>query len=180
MESKKAKQDEADKGTEIPKIIYDNSQEKRNTLQLAFSSLKCKLTFEIEVFSCLKYSYIILSLVQKILEDLTYDVEFYNRYPEFKDDESLVSTILFDYMMRKFQLRERLVDEPFDNQNELVTQIETKIHLNKTNLAAKLAKNRISANALTVDDLLPADLREVDTHKAELPLYCWINPLKAK
>ena len=27
--------------TEVPKINYENSQEKRNTLQLAFSTLKC-------------------------------------------------------------------------------------------------------------------------------------------
>lgn len=92
----------------------------------------------------------------------------------------MVSTILFDYMMRKFQLRDKLSTEPLDNQNELVTQIETKIHFNKTNLAAELAKNRIKADALTLEDLLPQDLREVDTHKAELPLYCWINPLKTK
>lgn len=42
IESKKS--NEPDKGTEIPKITYDSSQEKRNTLQLAFSSLKCKFT----------------------------------------------------------------------------------------------------------------------------------------
>ena len=29
--------------TEVPKINYENSQEKRNTLQLAFSTLKCNL-----------------------------------------------------------------------------------------------------------------------------------------
>lgn len=28
--------------TEVPKITYDSNQEKRNTLQLAFSTLKCK------------------------------------------------------------------------------------------------------------------------------------------
>jgi hypothetical protein len=27
--------------TEVPKITYDSNQEKRNTLQLAFSTLKC-------------------------------------------------------------------------------------------------------------------------------------------
>jgi hypothetical protein len=27
---------------EVPRIDYENSQEKRNTLQLAFSTLKCK------------------------------------------------------------------------------------------------------------------------------------------
>jgi hypothetical protein len=83
-------------------------------------------------------------------------------------------------MMRKFQLRDRLVEEPFDNQDRLVTQIETTIHGEKTDLAAELAKNRIKEDALTLEDLLPADLREVDQHKAELPLYCWINNLKMR
>lgn len=83
-------------------------------------------------------------------------------------------------MTRKFQLRDRLLDEPYDNNDQLVTQIETTIYNNKTDLAAELAKNRIKADALTLDDLLPNDVREVEHHKAELPLYCWINPLKIK
>jgi hypothetical protein len=83
-------------------------------------------------------------------------------------------------MTRKFQLRDRLLDEPFDNHDQLITQIETTIHNNKTDLAAELAKNRIKADALTLDDLLPTEVREVDQHKAELPLYCWINPLKIR
>lgn len=33
---------EANNATEVPKISYDSNQEKRNTLQLAFSTLKCK------------------------------------------------------------------------------------------------------------------------------------------
>lgn len=83
-------------------------------------------------------------------------------------------------MMRKFQLRDRLLEEPYDNQDTLITQIETTIHNEKTDLAAELAKNRIKEDALTLEDLLPADLREVDQHKAELPLYCWINKLKTR
>lgn len=115
-----------------------------------------------------------------MLEDLIEEVQFYGNHPEFKDDQSLVCTVLFDYMTRKFQLRDRLIDEPFDNEDQLVTQIETSIYNKKTDLAAELAKNRIKADALTLDDLLPNDVREVDHHKAELPLYCWINPLKIK
>ncbi len=99
---------------------------------------------------------------------------------KFKDEESLVSTILYDYMMRKFQLRDKLLEEPFDNSDSLVTKIETKLFQEKTNLAAELAKNRIKADALSLEQLLPADLREVETHKAELPLYCWINSLKVE
>lgn len=99
---------------------------------------------------------------------------------KFKDEPSLVCTILFDYMMRKFQLRDKLIEEPFDNSDALVTQIEKTISREKTDLAAELAKNRIKADALTLEELLPRELREVDQHKAELPLYCWINPLKIR
>jgi hypothetical protein len=120
------------------------------------------------------------NLVQKVLEDLIEEVQFYGKNPDLKDEQSLVCTILFDYMTRKFQLRDRLSDEPFDNHDQLITQIETTIYSNKTDLAAELAKNRIKADALTLDDLLPTDVKEVEHHKAELPLYCWINTLKIK
>jgi hypothetical protein len=81
-------------------------------------------------------------------------------------------------MMRKFQIRDRLLEEPYDNHDSIITFIENTIYKEKTNLAAALAKNRIKADALTLEDLLPKELREVDQHRAELPLYCWINPLK--
>ena len=83
-------------------------------------------------------------------------------------------------MRRKFQLRDRLTDEPFDNSDKLTTEIEYSLFNEKTDFAAELAKNRIKADALTLEDLLPEELREVDQHKAELPLYCWINPLKVE
>ena len=81
-------------------------------------------------------------------------------------------------MKRKFQLRSGLIEEPLDNSDQLITDIENTIANEKTDLAAGLAKNRIKADALTLEDLLPVELREVDQHKAELPLYCWMNPLK--
>lgn len=81
-------------------------------------------------------------------------------------------------MMRKFQVRSSLVEEPLDNRDQVVNLIENTILAEKTNLAAELAKNRIKADALTLEDLLPKDLREVDQHRAELPLYCWVNQLK--
>jgi 16S rRNA C967 or C1407 C5-methylase (RsmB/RsmF family) len=112
------------------------------------------------------------------LEELIEGSQLYGNFPEFKDEQSLVCTVLFDYMTRKFQLRDKLIDEPIDNQDELTTRIEITIHNEKTDLAAELAKNRIKEDALTIDELLPKELREVDYHKAELPIYCWINLLK--
>lgn len=92
-------------------------------------------------------------------------------------------TVLFDYMKRKFQLRDGLFsetgEEQLDNADELITEIEQTIHKDKTDLAAELAKNRIRADALTLEQLLPREIREVDQHRAELPLYCWVNPIRA-
>lgn len=82
-------------------------------------------------------------------------------------------------MKRKFQLRENLFTPPLDNEDELITEIEQTIHKEKTDLAAELAKNRIRADALTLEQLLPREIREVEQHRAELPLYCWVNPVRA-
>ncbi len=112
------------------------------------------------------------------MEELIDTCQLYDSYAQLKDESSLTCTVLFDYMIRKFQLRDKLLEEPYDNADQIVTFIETTIHREKTNLAAALAKNRIRADALTLEDLLPKEIREVDQHRAELPLYCWINPLK--
>ena len=79
----------------------------------------------------------------------------------------------------KFQLRE-LTEEELMDKDKLVSLIESYIYQEKTHLAAALAKNRIKSDALTVEELLPIELREVEQHKAELPLYCWINILKTE
>lgn len=81
-------------------------------------------------------------------------------------------------MTRKFELRDKLIEEPFDNHDDLITEIENAIHKEKTDLAAELAKNRIRADASTIEQLLPKELREVEQHRAELPLYCWVNQIK--
>lgn len=110
---------------------------------------------------------------------------------KFKDEQSLVCTILFDYMKRKFQLREGVhtpTSSTSDENNNtsssnpdelIITQIEHAIFKEKTDLAAELAKNRIRADALTLEQLLPREIREVEQHRAELPLYCWVNPIRA-
>ena len=105
---------------------------------------------------------------------------FYNYALQLKDEQSLVCTVLFDYMMRKFQLRDRLTDEPYDNYDWLVTQIENSLYSQKTDFAAEIARNRIREDSLTLDGLLPRELREVEHHRAELPIYCWVNQLKMR
>ena len=63
-----------------------------------------------------------------------------------KDEISLVSTVLYDYLSRKFQPRDVPIDvddkEDLSNNDQLVTTIEQAIIHEKTRLAAELARNR--------------------------------------
>ncbi len=59
---------------------------------------------------------------------------------------SLVSTVLYDYLSRKFQSRDVPIDvddkEDISNNDQLVTTIEHAILQERTRLAAALARNR--------------------------------------
>ena len=39
---------------------------------------------------------------------------------------------------------------------------------------------RIKSQALSLEDLLPENLREVQQHSAELPVYAWVNLIKTE
>ncbi|CAF4494503.1 unnamed protein product [Rotaria socialis] len=145
---------------DVPKIDYASDKQKRRTLKLAFSVLR----------------------YQKIVEELLEETQFFGNYADLKDELSLVSTILYDYLSRKFQPRDEPVDpddkEDASNNDPLVTTIENAILQERKRLAAALARNRIKSQALSLEDLLPENLREVQQHSAELPIYAWVNLIK--
>ncbi|CAF0914061.1 unnamed protein product [Adineta steineri] len=161
LSNTKEEQVQAKKTTlDVPKIDYASDKQKRRTLKLAFSVLR----------------------YQKIIEELLDETQFFSNYPEIKDELSLVSTILYDYLSRKFQPRDDPIDvddkEDLTNNDELVSHIETAILQERTRLAAALARNRIKSQALSIEDLLPENVREVQQHSAELPVYAWVNLIK--
>jgi len=39
---------------------------------------------------------------------------------------------------------------------------------------------RIKSQALSIEDLLPESIREVQQHTAELPVYAWVNLIKTE
>ncbi|CAF5002306.1 unnamed protein product, partial [Rotaria socialis] len=121
---------------------------------------------------------------QKIVEELLEETQFFGNYADLKDELSLVSTILYDYLSRKFQPRDEPVDpddkEDASNNDPLVTTIENAILQERKRLAAALARNRIKSQALSLEDLLPENLREVQQHSAELPIYAWVNLIKTE
>ncbi|CAF1217904.1 unnamed protein product [Didymodactylos carnosus] len=141
---------------DVPKIDYANEKEKRRTLKLAFSVLR----------------------YQKVVEDLLDETQFFATFPDLRDEYSLVCTVLYDYLSRKFQVRDNPPDVNEPNNDVLITQTENSILQLKTHLAAALARNRIKAQALSIEELLPESLREVQQHGAELPVYSWVNLLK--
>ncbi|CAF1409652.1 unnamed protein product [Adineta ricciae] len=145
---------------DVPRIEYASDKQKRRTLKLAFSVLR----------------------YQKVVEELLEETQFFSNFPELKDELSLVSTVLYDYLSRKFQPRDDPVDiddnEDLSNNDQLVSTIENAILQERTHLAAALARNRIKSQALSLEDLLPENVREVQQHSAELPVYAWVNLVK--
>ncbi|UJR27109.1 hypothetical protein I4U23_008408 [Adineta vaga] len=161
LSNTKEEQTQAKKATlDVPKIDYASDKQKRRTLKLAFSVLR----------------------YQKVIEELLDETQFFSNFPDLKDETSLVSTILYDYLSRKFQPRDVPVDvddkEDLSNNDQLVTTIEYAILQERTHLAAALARNRIKSQALSLEDLLPENVREVQQHSAELPVYAWVNLIK--
>jgi hypothetical protein len=72
---------EMNKIADVPKINYKNNQEKKNTFKLAFSVLRCKSSEKkkeknsVLIKSC-------LFLVQRLLEQLFDECQFYAKYPD--------------------------------------------------------------------------------------------------
>ncbi|CAF3946694.1 unnamed protein product [Rotaria magnacalcarata] len=64
---------------DVPKLDYASDKQKRRTLKLAFSVLR----------------------YQKIVEELLEETQFFGSYGDLKDELSLVSTILYDYLSHK-------------------------------------------------------------------------------
>ncbi|XP_064636654.1 putative methyltransferase NSUN7 isoform X2 [Lineus longissimus] len=149
---------------EIPQLDFDDEDERRLTFELAFNTLK----------------------YQQVLEVMLAETAFFSQFPEvfsseelpqYKEEEGITTVMLYDFQKRKFQLRTPLDGEVLD---PLLKDIEKSIVLCKTKLNASLAKNRIKANALSVDHLLPESLREKEELKTSLPIYAWVNQLKRK
>ncbi|XP_029444846.1 putative methyltransferase NSUN7 isoform X2 [Rhinatrema bivittatum] len=136
----------------------------------------CSLNFKDEksqrwsyelAFSALKY--------QDLLENILLDSGLYPCPSITEDRTSLLIVILYDYQDRKFQPR------IISNKEELipeVQEIEHYLYSYKTKLAASLARCRIKHDALTIDHILPENVRKQEQRAFTLPLYAWINIAK--
>ena len=91
---------------------------------------------------------------------------------QYREDRSLVTVILCDLKLRKFQLRVPFADEVLDSH---LSSIEGALNSCKTKLNAALARSRIKACVLTVDHLLPESVRQNDKYAARMNVSAWVN-----
>ncbi|XP_026059780.1 putative methyltransferase NSUN7 [Carassius auratus] len=121
-------------------------------------------------FNTLKY--------QDLLEEILTDSYFYRSQQMPDDLMALVVVVLCDLLDRKFQPREPM-QRAEEGLIKEVRQVEDSLCRFKTKLEASLAHYRIKQNLLTIDSFLPPVVRVKQQRSQTLPLYAWVNTLKA-
>ncbi|XP_062992482.1 putative methyltransferase NSUN7 [Elgaria multicarinata webbii] len=126
-----------------------------------------RLSYEL-AFSALKY--------QDVLENILLDSGIYPTQSMSDQLTSLVVVMLYDLQDRKFEARCNTDDE---NPIAEVQEVEHYLCSFKTKLAAALARCRIKHDALSIENILPEMIRKQEQRASSLPLYAWVNTLKA-
>ncbi|KAJ7326684.1 hypothetical protein JRQ81_016443 [Phrynocephalus forsythii] len=126
-----------------------------------------RLSYEL-AFSALKY--------QDVLENILIDSGIYPIQSMSDELTSLVVVMLYDLQERKFEARCVNDDEaPIG----VVQEVEQYLCSFRTKLAAALARCRIKHDALSIEHILPETIRRQEQRASALPLYAWVNTLKA-
>ncbi|XP_050926588.1 putative methyltransferase NSUN7 [Lates calcarifer] len=142
--------------TSLPPESSGNKSTQRQAYQLAFNTLK----------------------YQDLLEDIIIDSCFHTSQHISPDLLPLAMVMLFDLQDRRFLLRERSTMEGEEPLQE-VRDLESSLHRCKTKLAASLARCRVKQNLQSVSCFLSDPVRTKQHRAKRLPLYAWVNTLKA-
>jgi len=141
------------------------------TSQTSFESREMRIAFDL-AFSCLRY--------RTHLEELLIESGFLGGAPLGDDLNTLVIVMLWDFVKRKFVCRGTRSKLQLGNRIEEVEEVETQLGNYAIKLAASLARMRIRESALTLGDTLSEELRAQEHIRAQLPVYGWVNPRKAR
>ncbi|KAK5899565.1 hypothetical protein CesoFtcFv8_009029 [Champsocephalus esox] len=120
----------------------------------------------------------LLLVDRELLEDIIADSCFHTSQHISSDLLPLAMVMLFDFQDRRFLSRERLTKEekgPFQE----VRDLETSLHRCRTKLAASLARCRVKQSLQSVSCFLSDPVRTKQHRAKRLPLYAWVNTLKA-
>ncbi|CAG5129380.1 unnamed protein product [Candidula unifasciata] len=132
---------------------FENNQEEIITLELAFETLK----------------------FHKLFQEALQKTEFPQDFPHLDNHASLVHVILYDVQSRKFQKRTPFVGEELQ---QICNEIEEALLTRRTRLQSFFAKIRIKHNAASIQDLLPAAVRNLNRTKSQIAVYMWVNQLR--
>ncbi|XP_073676357.1 putative methyltransferase NSUN7 [Garra rufa] len=146
-------------------ISYGKRSEVR--LPVAKDEASQRLAYQL-AFNTLKY--------QELLEDVLIDSCFCLSQPMLDDSMSLVAVMLTDLMDRKFLPRLLPANQKEEEVNA-VRDVEACLLRFRTKLVASLARCRIKHELLTLDNILPENIRHRQERATLLPLYGWINTL---
>ncbi|KAM7356317.1 putative methyltransferase NSUN7 [Cochliomyia hominivorax] len=115
-----------------------------------------------------------------VLTNVLCDIKFFEKYPEYSQNENLVWLMLYELNERAFQQRS---SEDVKKQNNLYKQMNIKdladsLWTSRTKLAASISRMRIKYGALQLSQLLPIHLQnEKVAMAATSPVVTgWINP----
>ncbi|NXI68526.1 NSUN5 methyltransferase, partial [Anseranas semipalmata] len=125
-----------------------------------------RVSYEL-AFSALKY--------QDLLEEVLLDSCVYPCHSIPDELTSLLVVMLYDLQDRKFEAR-----EIFDEEEPVaeVRKIEHFLYRFRVKLAAALARCRIKHDALSIESILPENIRKHEQRTSALPLCVWINTFK--
>ncbi|AWP05626.1 putative methyltransferase NSUN7 [Scophthalmus maximus] len=141
---------------DLPRAESGDKPGQRRAYQLAFDTLK----------------------YQDLLEDIITDSCFHISQHVTDDSLPLAMVMLFDLQDRRFLLRQRSTSAGDDPLQE-VRDLERSLHRCKTKLTASLARCRVKLNLQSVSCFLSDPVRTKQHRAKRLPLYAWVNTLKA-
>ncbi|XP_051715564.1 putative methyltransferase NSUN7 isoform X2 [Ctenopharyngodon idella] len=121
-------------------------------------------------FNTLKY--------QELLEDVLIDSCFCVSQPMLDGRMSLVAVMLTDLLDRKFLPRMQPANQA-EEEVKAVREVEACLLRFRTKLVASLARCRIKHDLLTLENILPENIRHRQERATQLPLYAWINTLRS-
>ncbi|CAH1126392.1 unnamed protein product [Ceutorhynchus assimilis] len=119
---------------------------------------------------------------KKVLTQALNDVLFYQIHPKLENTAHHIWLLFYDLYHRSFKKRETsvatLASKLFDSVG--LSYAENALWSQKIRLAAAVARLRIKHNALSLDELLPAHLKneKVTEQAKHNPVTCWVNCLK--
>ncbi|KAI8488810.1 putative methyltransferase nsun7 [Branchiostoma belcheri] len=124
-------------------------------------------TFKL-AYAALKY--------QDLLEDVIIESGFQSSNPLPQESMCLTVVAFYVLMNQKFYLPRRHRRGPVI---EEVQEVQDALQSAKTGLNATLARLRIRDRILTIDSLLPENVRNRDKYARTLPVYGWVNTVKS-